>query len=294
MNTAVRPGNKILDNILSGAPKPKALLYHYTTQRGLLGIIENREIWATHHQCLNDTQEFFHAKELFRQEIAERADTDPLLAEMQRTLDGERGFEDVNLYVASLSEDEDSLAQWRAYGGPASGFSLGFDTEGIILPSEFRLVPCIYEETKQSEILRSLVVGLLEKLHEIPKDITIRPYVETLCRTELHSLALLLKHPKFAEEREWRIISVGPMMEDPPDEGEAPLDFREGRSTLIPYRRVPLRSNKSRLPFPLAEVVVGPNPNPEQSIRSVRSLLASHGLSNYCSCRRSDVPYRNW
>lgn len=57
-----------------------------------------------------------------------------------------RVFENVNLYVASLSEDPDSLAQWRAYGGPGSGFSLGLRTHGIVLPSEFRLVPCIYED----------------------------------------------------------------------------------------------------------------------------------------------------
>jgi hypothetical protein len=240
---------------------------------------------------LNDTEEFVLAKKLFRREIAKRADTDsdPLLAEMLHTLDREGGFEDVNLYLASLSAEADSLAQWRAYGGPASGFSLGFETDGIVLPSKFKLVPCIYEPERQSEIVSSLVAGILDELHDIPKEITPAPYVQIDCRTELHKLALVFKHPKFAEEMEWRIISSSPMMEDPPNQGETPLDFREGKSILIPYRRVPL--NKSR--FPLTEVVVGPNPNPEQSVRSVRSLLASRGLTN-CKYRKSDVPYRNW
>lgn len=102
---------KILDDILSKMPKPETPLYHYTTQGGLLGIIKTREIWATHHQCLNDAQEFIHAKDLFRREIAELTAADPadrLLADMKRALDSKRGFEDVNLYVASLSADHDS------------------------------------------------------------------------------------------------------------------------------------------------------------------------------------------
>ena len=77
------------------------------------------------------------------------------------------------------------------------------------------------------------------------------------------------------------------MMEDAPDEGESPLDFREGKSMLIPYRRVPLGN------FDLTEVVIGPNPNPEQAVRSVESLVKSRGLTN-CNVRRSEVSYRNW
>lgn len=40
---------------------PPAILYRYTTQRGLLGIISSKEIWATHTQYLNDAREFRHA-----------------------------------------------------------------------------------------------------------------------------------------------------------------------------------------------------------------------------------------
>ena len=294
--TTLRVGKKIFDDIVSGMPKPKTPLYHYTTQRGLSGIVGTREIWATHHQCLNDTQVFIHAKDLFRREIEERADaadpTNHLLAEMKRTLEGKRGFEDVNLYVASLSEDPDSLAQWRAYGGPTSGFSLGFEMDGIVLPSPFKLVRCEYDEGKQRGILRSLVTGLLGGFDELSqKGMGVGAYVHSFCRTELHPLALLFKHWKFSEEREWRIISSEPMMEDPPSTGEAPLDFREGKSMLIPYRSVPLRNNMNR--FPLTEVVVGPNPNPEQSVRSVCSLLKRYHLANI-NPRMSEVPYRNW
>jgi hypothetical protein len=43
---------------------PSYLLYHYTDQNGLLGIINKGSIWATHYQYLNDTSEFQKAKEI--------------------------------------------------------------------------------------------------------------------------------------------------------------------------------------------------------------------------------------
>lgn len=40
-----------------GSKNEPELLYHYTTQDGLLGILENACIWATHYRCLNDASE---------------------------------------------------------------------------------------------------------------------------------------------------------------------------------------------------------------------------------------------
>ena len=47
-------------------------LYHYTTARGLMGILEQKKIWATHINYLNDKKEFIDAMERFRKQI-ERA-----------------------------------------------------------------------------------------------------------------------------------------------------------------------------------------------------------------------------
>lgn len=48
---------------------PPEILYHYTTQDGLLGIIKNWEIWASHTQYLNDAMEFHLAIRLMRREV---------------------------------------------------------------------------------------------------------------------------------------------------------------------------------------------------------------------------------
>jgi hypothetical protein len=50
--------------------QPQTTLYHYTTQAGLLGIIKEREIWATHTQHLNDQREYRLAIDMVSAEIA--------------------------------------------------------------------------------------------------------------------------------------------------------------------------------------------------------------------------------
>ncbi|HMD71082.1 MAG TPA: DUF2971 domain-containing protein [Bryobacteraceae bacterium] len=290
--TSVRRGEQDAVDIFRVPSEAQEMtLYHYTTQTGLLGIITSREVWATHHQCLNDPKEFVHAKELFREELASRGPS-PITEAMQRTLQGE-GLESVDMYVASFSEDSDSLSQWRAYGGPTSSFSLGFDR--VAPPSRFKMRRCIYQEDRQREWARNVVDGILRKLQELDPKIlegtkSVEQYIPLDCRLPLHESALVLKHPKFAEEKEWRIFSEV-MMDDPPNQEKNPLDFREGKSALVPYRRVPLKNNEGG--FPLTEIVVGPSPDPERSRRTVLSLLRSRGLAN-CHVRTSDVPYRNW
>lgn len=298
MSTKIKPAFRqdILNSVLSRTPP--ALLYHYTDQNGLLGIVKEKEIWASHHQCLNDTQEFLHSKDLIRGEIDKRyvaANTDSrsLLEVMRSTLDGP-GNEEVNLYVASFSEDGDSLAQWRAYGGQTAGFSLGFRGDQLVLPDEFTIVPCIYKPEKQCEVANAIVAEVENALAQIGP-ITARITAKAALLLTLHRIALVFKHEKFEAEKEWRIVSAHPLMDFKPafpvGRLESKLDFRPGKSMLIPYRRIPLNDDKNN--FPLHEIVVGPNPNKEQSKRSVQSLLNSQGLMA-ANVRSSYATYRNW
>jgi hypothetical protein len=303
MSTKIKPAfrQEILNSVLSRTPP--ALLYHYTDQNGLLGIVgkKKKEIWASHHQCLNDTQEFLHAKDLIRGEIDKRyaaanSDRCSLLDVMRSTLDGP-GNEEVNLYVASFSEDGDSLAQWRAYGGQTAGFALGFRGDQLVLPEEFTIVPCIYKPEKQCEVANGIVAEVENALAQMAPVGSINAKITTQATLllTLHRLALVFKHEKFKAEQEWRIVSAHPLMDFMPafpvGELENELDFRPGKSMLIPYRRIPLNDDKNN--FPLHEVVVGPNPNKEQSKRSVQSLLNSQGLMA-ATVRNSEVTYRNW
>lgn len=291
----------VLNEVLS--QEPSGSLYHYTNQDGLLGIIKEREIWASHHQCLNDTQEFLHAKDLVIKVIDDHiSNTDnskiKLLKEMKSILNETKGNEEVNLYVTSFSEESDSLSQWRAYGGQTAGFALGFNGAEIkrTLPQKFNLVRCIYRPGEKHKIAEAIVAEVFGKLHSIELvGITNQKMeIEVFSRTTLHAFALVFKNQKFEDEKEWRIVSRHPLMEGLPTDSDTDLqqfDCRAGKSMLIPYWKIKiLNEHHTSL---LQEIVIGPNPNMEQSVRSLKSFLISRNLRSVI-VNESNVPYRNW
>jgi hypothetical protein len=70
------------DSERSPIPQTETPLYHYTTQRGLLGIISSKEIWVTHTQYLNDRRQFVHAIDLAREEVQRLGATKALTLRM--------------------------------------------------------------------------------------------------------------------------------------------------------------------------------------------------------------------
>jgi Protein of unknown function (DUF2971) len=292
----------ILNDVLSR--KPDKPLYHYTTQRGLLGIIKSRQIWVTHTQYLNDRREFLHAVDLVREQIQEllneprrvgldQSAREDALAKMRSALS--MSPQSINVCVCSFSEERDSLSQWRAYGGP-SGFAVGFASEVLIAATEKQqwfLVPCIYDPATQRNLVRALVEEVLEEnlsgnlIDDEEEDRFFKSIGGNLL-TYLNRYAPILKHESFKEEREWRIISRPVSCQR--------FDYREGRSLIVPYYRLPLCEAGQHLE--LHEVVIGPTPDAERSKSSLTSLIMSREVVmqgvGRVNIAVSQVPYRDW
>ncbi len=284
----------LLNDIL--VPVPEIPLFHYTSQAGLLGIVKNQEIWATHTQYLNDRQEYRYARELAISEISVMMDEYQgkkefaQLDSMRRNLDS--SLESINVCVCSFSEVADSLSQWRAYGSPTGGYAIGFTGQHlrkICNQHNYYLVKCIYDESEQHRCIRALLEEVLEQRMQSMQPENTLPFGGSL-GIYLHRYAPILKHSAFREEREWRIITR-PLMCSVGIDG---FDYREGKSMIVPFYRLPLRSQS--VVFDISEIVVGPTPNAEQACRSVQSLLVAAGLSGQAKnqVRPSAIPFRNW
>ena len=267
----------MIDAISVVTRDPPKTLYHYTNSAGLLGIVQNCEIWCTHTQYLNDVTEFRHALTLFEDEIRERmkgasAQLGSQLETLSTSLENTEGM---NVCVASFSEEEDSLSQWRAYGAGPGSFAVGFKADQIKLAAEERswnLAPCVYDEPTQ----RALVSDALDYLvHQ-------NDYNKTLA--VLCGISPMLKHPAFASEKEWRIISR------PVNSSDEFFCFRPGASMLVPYFRLKLALTPAAIP--VTQIVVGPTPNPKQSLHSCGVFLAKYSLHAPVSI--SAAPYRSW
>jgi len=283
--------------VAGDSAEPK-LLYHYTDQKGLLGIIENECLWATHSQFLNDLSEYRIVFDALQKKIrTERTDDWAVLQSRFLRARQMKGF-----FVSSFSHEkqDDSLTMWRGYAAPIGGYSIGFDRSVLnvianqLLTSEKRdwveLGECLYvnpEDSNLAERVENMVESAWNSSTNAARHfpINIMEYVK---------LAALAKNIAFKEENEWRIVIF---VED--GTRSKRIKFRQGKSMVVPY--VEFSWKDIGLPNPIRRVVVGPTPNNGESLRAVEMLLERNGISlrsencpDGVEVVPSKIPYRNW
>lgn len=265
--------------------KPEKL-FHYTTQEGLVGILEEKKLWATKIQYLNDASELTKPLELGLETINEilqsaggENETRNKWVRRKKELEGWRG---VNLCVASFCVDGDLLSQWRGYGAYGSAYSIGFKTaklEKIASRSGFQLRPCsYYDENGYREAVRAFFDVYASKTHT-PTESALEYIVDFIRNTATMKLKC------FEGEKEWRIVSTHPLFYDDPN-----FMFRTEKSMIIPYYAMPLEDLSS-----IVEIIIGPCKHPDLVKRTVFGLCVKHGLKNigdFEKVKISSIPYR--
>ena len=173
---------------MSGSASAIGLLYHYTSEAGLQGIIESGRLWATHVRFLNDYTEFREAfnevyvealADAYRQGLPSDIDnTARLVIEGLLSNRNRRGILQIiensglatDAFVCSLTtlpqpgpDPGDRLSQWRGYSHSAQGFSLGFD-KGLLenqialnnAGAKASVLECIYEDAEKLSLFREM------------------------------------------------------------------------------------------------------------------------------------------
>lgn len=276
---------------------PPNILHHYTTQVGLLGILSKNTLWATKINYLNDSNEyqlaFGLANAVFQRLIA--GETNAKKRTKIETLIGNlKQVSKKNVCVCSFTSHGDLLSQWRAYAGDIAGFSLGFHTTSLRENADangFVLAKCIYDAQEQKNQIESLIEATLaedfntDKVKIHPTDhqrLIIQPTGGTFAKN-FARLASILKDQGFREEDEWRLVSKKGI-------SDADMDFRPGKSMLIPYASFKLGEKEDKY---LHSLTVGPTPHKQLSKDSVKSLLGC--LKFQCvEVLSSSIPYRAW
>lgn len=291
----------MLRNITSRiyADVPDETLYHYTTLKGLLGILASGTLWASDIRYLNDSAEMKHAADLIKQEIARRiaaGHPNPKLLNQFQYWVGHRVTHGPMLFSASFRSNGNLLSQWRGYSTHGKGVSIGFDPRRIVALADaqsFQVGRCIYAPQRQQELI-STVVDAVEAIAEergecsdenhLPPDQSYHDSFE-LVESDLLRIAAILKHPSFQEEEEWRVVS--PVFGDP---DKAPVRFREGTSMIVPYLEFGLAA--AGAPLELEHLYLGPSPNISISMNSLELCLAHHGVRPKNGISYCQIPYR--
>jgi hypothetical protein len=274
------------------APDPvPPILWHYTSLDALLKIAISESIWASDVRCLNDATEFEYGRQITMKAIEAYQAASSGFLERVKPIAAEQGLH-YRYFAFSMSERDDLLSQWRSYCPPVAGCSIGFDSNALSraatydegLYRRFNLIKCVYSEPEQTAMIDEVLATSYEVAQGIHPSRT-----GSFLGGGFGSAIPRFKHPSFQEECEWRLIQsrdVTPRDYKSPSDYEDPIEYRMGKSTIVPYVKIPLK------PLPITEIKLGPCPHPELSEATVKSFLATHKLA--AAVTHSRIPYRAW
>lgn len=266
-------------------------LFHYTDAAAVQSILTNRKLWLTDLRFLNDSEEMKHGLEHVLKTLKDPSVTSRINPEY---VEAATSFIDDNLnfdfgdfsaspqiFVCSLSQSDDLLSQWRAYGS----YAIEFD--GDLLSQNKS--DCIYHSVEKESRAFSSVV---ETLRAVGRSHRASPHCMgddgVAAYIDLIKVAATFKHQSFEEEQEVRMIR-GVDFNDPVE-----VKFRPRGNILIPYVEV-------EIPFEsITGVHIGPMPNQEVAYWSMSTFVnqldfdwhhenaGSHTIDIKCS----KTPYR--
>lgn len=284
--------------------EPPPIIYHYTNDLGLRGILETGQLWLTDIFNLNDPSElhhgFSHAIEILRS----RAVTGPpecrTFAERFAAFALKGGIRgSAHFFICSFSSCRDDLGQWRAYGDNGRGYVLGFD--GKALENGFTKegeVPipnnCTFHVMYKDAEVRAIHGQLIEKMLDLislPRgrhleSAAINAYMGELqlCLT-MHALriALFFKHAAYENEKEYRFMQIHRADVPPPE-----VKVRARPYSLVGYREFNWRKVAADS---LKQIVVGPAADYEKASQFARDCLRLFQAGTI-DITRSEIPYR--
>jgi len=287
---------------LDQSPLPEKV-FHYTDTSGLLGMLASGVLWATDYRFLNDSSEIAYiyrvASDLVTRKFVGRYEG-LAAAFVDHAALTDPPYTEVPYYLCCFSELDNSLSQWRAYGG-RQGFSVGLpgdistvaghDPRGRQNPG-ITLLKVNYDRGEQERYITALVEALVG-ICDAPHMARYKSREEALSSftpfywAQLERASYRFKHPDFAVEQEWRLVGWGEVH---------PEWFRPG-TTITPYTKFSPYSvswsGRGLTGLPLMSVRHGPSELPRETLFALDRALKSHGYDE-ASCERlqSTTPVR--
>lgn len=283
--------------------EPPEIIYHYTNDVGLKGILETGQLWLSDIFNLNDPSElshgFSHAVNILNDRAANGPPESKIFARYFSDFH-QRGMQEAaHFFVCSFSTDDADLGQWRAYADNGRGYALGFDTkvlenvftkeDGIPIPNNCTF-QVTYKDAALADIHRQLIESMF-KLISLPrgKDLdstSINAYMMKLSISlSVHVLraALFFKHEAYSNEKEYRFLQVHRADLPPPN-----VKRRYRSYELVKYREFDWRRLSAGA---LKRIVVGPAADQLKATRFALNCLDVFSVGDVeIAC--SKIPYR--
>jgi len=286
----------------------------YTSAEAAASIITSEQVWLRNAQCMNDFSEIQHGIDCL---VAAYRSDDPrnkLKSLLDTLFPGSRKrLEDLfnswipyfrdDTYITCLSEhppkenEYGRLSMWRAYGGRQS-VAVVLNTEvftsdtDIFSANIFRVSYISQEEFNEKFFsLSERMEAQIEFLSKLDENTVLNTLFELF-----RGYAVSLKHPGFAEEKEWRIVYMPAFKSS--EHVELEIETIQGLPQgvcKIPLKDFPDRGfSGASIPKLINRIIIGPNDGQIILRKSFITLLEAAGCQNaHEMVHASGIPLRD-
>ena len=280
------------------AVEPPELLFHYTTIGGAFGILTSDALWMTKIRYLNDTSELEIGIVTFRDilnELLEAHGPDDEHRLLESVRDGLDSVAASNICVSSFCEHGDLLSQWRWYGEGGRGVSIGVSSRVLsgMGKHAINLWKCIYDAAAHRELLLAFVDRLLESYRSEKAargggelDAESSHYLLRGFFASFLQIAPIIKNPNFAEEREWRLVTL------PVDVDDEAYGVSMTGDRIIQRYELRFPRDADGTCRAIARVVVAPTKDPELIGEAIALLCRKRKIA-YDTIEYSRIPFRH-
>jgi hypothetical protein len=283
--------------------EPPAVVYHYTNDAGLWGILGTGRLWLSDIFSLNDPSELRHGISGAVNILKSKAENGP--PEAKRFAEEFAAFlksgveSSAHFFVISFSLDSDELGQWRAYADNGRGYALGFD--GKVLEETFIKENAVripnwstfhvqYDDDVLEGIHRRIIESMFQ-LISLPRGKRldgpiINAYMRELgARLSLHVLtaALFFKHKAYKNEKEFRFLQIYRADVTPPDVKRRYRSYEIVKYRVFDWRRLEATA--------LKRIIVGPAADRRKGTQFAEDCLGAFNIGGV-QVTPSSVPYR--
>jgi DUF2971 family protein len=291
LNNAVPFSVDRLPSRLAFEASPPPHLFHYTDLEGVKGIFTSRTLWLSKFTASNDISEILLAIEHFQSFVKRQAGEFSATesAFLREAADQLEGFRRTNVCLASFCEQHDLLSQWRSYGNDGRGIALGFNTSRLVELADrnkLRLFRCVYDQGEHERIAADLMNLLLDSYRTAkPGTPQERRDLITQFNATFLLVAPVIKDHRFAEEREWRLVS-NPVPFDHP----GMIAVLKGNQASVKLT-VKLTNESEAMSNMIPRVTIGPTLDPHNVSDAIDVLSQRNGF-HISDIGISAIPYR--
>lgn len=237
------------------------IIYHYCNVEAFRAIIQNKILWLSSVYNLNDYKEIHWIKEKVLKKIQENT--------TKNSFNKYSAFEKLynqklpTVYIASFSQGEDLLSQWRAYANDGHGVAIGFNSDYFKENKLINTSVVLYDEEEQENLIDKILEPI--KLLDDEVDINDKKFIN-ICESvinDIDNLSAKSKNELFKEEQEVRLIH-SPLIIDNEKNRQfifknniSEMKFRAVCGNLIPYFELKFNKIIANTPA-IIEIVKGP------------------------------------